>query len=1201
MWWFVPAFDVWLNLTLAGLALSAVAALAVLLVREPARKIRVIQLALVGLLALPLLALAPGYPRVGGWAAVAEKVPVALAESHEIEQPSALSAGSASVPLIDERASSDEPLALGKPPALPVGSSLAPPTGEPAPSFEAGPAAEPVATTPRTEPFAQAATRPPAAPTVVVKRPATEQRPSISPLPDFRLLILVTYAAGVAVFALWWALGRVALWRLLRHAVPAEPELRALLDDVAAAHATGPAPARVRLLVSSRAMQPCACGWLRPAIVLPLRVVKELSPNQLRLALSHEWSHVARGDLRTWMLAGVVRLVFFHLPPVWLLRRELRVSQDYLADAAAASGSTPEDYAELLTTLSRMFRPTSLSPGLGIAPRSSDLYRRVIMLVDRTRPLERTIPRRWNVAAVALGVALIAGAATLRAEPEKNDPASTPPAAELPEPATSKTAPLPTPLDGPPPPLPEDTSFVPAPVELQPVQPAAPPDNRSAASRAWGELALQVITVRKELEDLLKTRKQLETMLRHEDAQDHHEKIASHLAALDDACFEHAKQLKILEAQLRQAELKLADNAAATAANWEKSSDKRRLLEALLSELDEVLKSRDAMLKQAAAEKDPAERARQEAHIRRSIDPKRVELVYQIDVLLQPAATRTLAPATTELPRGQRPSPPARWIDELLERDPQISQLRQDLAAQQESLRKLKESAAPQFRLREAMQAIMQIEEQIEEIKSQRLPVLLESVSQAGNLSATPASTVDITQARLPIRSDLLANMMLENDPQLVKLRQSLATEQRALDRLRSSDASQNDLKTTQQRVLQIEQEIEEIRASRKPALLELIAAANETRGRPVPAERQVAASSQPFSGRIRPGDILGIELVGGFPTPLAPTRTVEPDGNLALGPVYGPASRVKVAGLTLIEAGQEMEKQLRAVLREPKVMLTYEGHNDGVVAEGAPEGNAAAAPAAASPAASPRGVSAVRPRPGMPASVPAAEPVILQPLDTIQIIAPTRGLASFGGGSQSIGGTYVIEADGRVPLSFFGDRIKLAGLTEEEAGAKVREFLSGRLDERTALPTTRVLRRGRAVFPEGKQPAQDYKVAAGDSLLVWSNIHGEMELKVDSDGNAGWPNWQPTEQTVRVVGLTLEEAQAAFRKTLKVNLFESSLPPTEASYRTVPWIVTLGGWREDADLRIIDQIEGGGATQLLRMQEEMQELKAMIRKLQAE
>jgi len=33
----------------------------------------------------------------------------------------------------------------------------------------------------------------------------------------------------------------------------------------------------------------------------------------------------------------------------------------------------------------------------------------------------------------------------------------------------------------------------------------------------------------------------------------------------------------------------------------------------------------------------------------------------------------------------------------------------------------------------------------------------------------------------------------------------------------------------------------------------------------------------------------------------------------------------------------------------------------------------------------------------------------------------------------------------------------------------------------------------------------------------------------------------------------------------------------------------------------VIDRIEGTDATQLLRMQEEMQELKAMIRRLQAE
>jgi len=136
------------------------------------------------------------------------------------------------------------------------------------------------------------------------------------------------------------------------------------------------------------------------------------------------------------------------------------------------------------------------------------------------------------------------------------------------------------------------------------------------------------------------------------------------------------------------------------------------------------------------------------------------------------------------------------------------------------------------------------------------------------------------------------------------------------------------------------------------------------------------------------------------------------------------------------------------------------------------------------------------------------------------------------------------------------------------------------------------VLRRGRATFADGKQPAADYKIQPGDFLVLRSTSLGswgtESESQVDAEGKFGWG------PRINIAGMTLEEAQRAFRREVK----SSAGTPSEQS---IPWLITLGGWREEADPRVIDLIEGNDATQLLRMQEEMQELKSMIRRLQAE
>jgi polysaccharide export outer membrane protein len=72
---------------------------------------------------------------------------------------------------------------------------------------------------------------------------------------------------------------------------------------------------------------------------------------------------------------------------------------------------------------------------------------------------------------------------------------------------------------------------------------------------------------------------------------------------------------------------------------------------------------------------------------------------------------------------------------------------------------------------------------------------------------------------------------------------------------------------------------------------------------------------------RIASLDVLQINAVG-TPTlqPLSGLYAVEPSGSIDLGPAYG---RVSVAGLTLDEATEAVARQLSRILRQPQVSLT--------------------------------------------------------------------------------------------------------------------------------------------------------------------------------------------------------------------------------------------------------------------------------------
>jgi beta-lactamase regulating signal transducer with metallopeptidase domain len=317
---------------------------AVLLWRQPARRVRIIELTLAGCLVVPWLGMVPGYPQLAvvRWDA-------AILDRHESLPPSAEHAITPAV-------------MHGKTPPRTAGDLVVRPT-------------EHIATAPNRA-------------------------------MDIASSMIAFYLLGAAMVALWWLAGITALARVLWSARPASPRCRQLLTQIA-----GQRSARVRLLVSRAVSQPLAFAWRRAVIVLPENLGDD--EQAVRWALAHEWAHVEHHDFRAWFVAGFARLLFFYNPLVWWFRRQLRLCQDFLADAQASrQASQPEDYAEFLTVRAAAgsLRPAMAALGMGF--RKSELYRRIIMLVQN-EPLESRIPRLWNVSATCAALVLVAAVAAL--------------------------------------------------------------------------------------------------------------------------------------------------------------------------------------------------------------------------------------------------------------------------------------------------------------------------------------------------------------------------------------------------------------------------------------------------------------------------------------------------------------------------------------------------------------------------------------------------------------------------------------------------------------------------------------------------------------------------------------------------------------------------------------------------------------------
>jgi hypothetical protein len=365
MAWHTP-FWYWLaQAALAGALILVGGCLAVRLCRQPARKLRLAELTLLGCLLAPWLAGLPGLPH---WhlGLLGEAPPEQAAPAVAEETPGGSTTPAGPPPVVAKVA----------PPTTPsVGpeKTLTPPQSPEMPSTPVGPA------------------------------------PPSRRLPLSGLLVLA-YAVVAGWLLLRWLAGVAQLVRLYRGAGPTPPAVHRLFRRIA-----GPGGEGVALLASGRTASPLMFYWWRPVIVLPADLCDDADAPALRYCLAHEWSHVERRDAWTWHLATLVQFLLFYNPLFWWLRRQVRLCQDFLADARAAEqAAEAEDYAEYLVHVARRCAAEPVAVALGIGDRRSNLYRRILMLIDNDRPLERRCRGAWSFAAGLAALVLLAVVCAVR-------------------------------------------------------------------------------------------------------------------------------------------------------------------------------------------------------------------------------------------------------------------------------------------------------------------------------------------------------------------------------------------------------------------------------------------------------------------------------------------------------------------------------------------------------------------------------------------------------------------------------------------------------------------------------------------------------------------------------------------------------------------------------------------------------------------
>jgi beta-lactamase regulating signal transducer with metallopeptidase domain len=219
--------------------------------------------------------------------------------------------------------------------------------------------------------------------------------------------VLVLYGVVALVLLARWLLANVAVWWLLRKRDPISPALAELFAEMCW-------PLRCRLIVSDRVQVPFSVGLVRPTVVLPASLVEQATTEELRWVLAHELAHLSRQDTRSCWLFVFGQVVYFYLPWFWWLHRRVKLCQEYIADAAAVEwAGSPADYAHFLVSWAG--RP--VTGATGVSGSGSDLFRRVTMLLESTKPCDPRCSRPWviGMAVSLLTLGLVVGGLGIKA------------------------------------------------------------------------------------------------------------------------------------------------------------------------------------------------------------------------------------------------------------------------------------------------------------------------------------------------------------------------------------------------------------------------------------------------------------------------------------------------------------------------------------------------------------------------------------------------------------------------------------------------------------------------------------------------------------------------------------------------------------------------------------------------------------------
>lgn len=146
--------------------------------------------------------------------------------------------------------------------------------------------------------------------------------------------------------------------------------------------------ANISLTLTQATISPSLFGLFKPRLLIPVSIVKDLTPGQLNYVFGHELVHYKHRDiLVNWVVHGLQVLYWFN-PIIWYAFHKLREDQEIACDAMTLQyfgANYSKDYANTLIKLAENYSRTPKIANLAGLSGSKSLIKRRITSINNLR------------------------------------------------------------------------------------------------------------------------------------------------------------------------------------------------------------------------------------------------------------------------------------------------------------------------------------------------------------------------------------------------------------------------------------------------------------------------------------------------------------------------------------------------------------------------------------------------------------------------------------------------------------------------------------------------------------------------------------------------------------------------------------------------------------------------------------------------